>query len=57
MDLQPKLDDNIDGYGVPIPDISDGPLHEITWDMDKNEGKSVNQIKANNIAIPVNIPK
>ena len=62
MDLQQRLDnDNVDGYGVPIPIDSDGPLHEITWSMDKDEGSSINEIKANNIEpLPeplIDIPK
>jgi NADH-quinone oxidoreductase subunit B len=50
MDLQSKINqDNVDGYGVRIPQVADGPLHEITWSMDKDEGGDVNKMKSTHL--------
>jgi len=50
MDLQSKINqDNVDAYGVRIPHVADGPLHEITWSMDRDEGGAVNKMKSTHL--------
>ena len=50
MDLQSKINQgNVDAYGVRIPHTADGPLHEITWAMDRDEGGDVNKMKSTHL--------